>query len=174
MDASVRIRRLTPSEARDAAPALADVLLDCVAGGASVSFMADLTREQAEAFWRGEAAAADGRAILAAEDVDGVCGVVGVIPAWAPNQPHRADISKLLVRRRARGRGIAQALMAAAEDAARAMGRPLLVLDTVEGGEAGRLYERLGWTRVGAIPGYALMPDGEPRATVVFYKDLAA
>jgi GNAT superfamily N-acetyltransferase len=152
MDASLTIRRLGADEARAAASALGEVLLDCVRGGASVSFMADMTRDEAEAFW---------------------LGVAEVIPAGPPNQPHRADIAKMLVHRRARRRGVGEALMRAAEDAARAMGKTLLTLDTVTGGVAERLYARLGWVRVGSIPNYALMPDGEPCATTVFYKALA-
>ncbi|MGH6910592.1 MAG: GNAT family N-acetyltransferase, partial [Phenylobacterium sp.] len=144
-----------------------------VAGGASVSFMADLTHDDAVAFWQSEADADDGRAILAAEDEAGIFGVVQVIPAWPPNQPHRADISKMLVHRRARRRGAAEALLAAAEAAAREMNRTVLVLDTVTGGAAERLYEKRGWTRVGVIPDFALMPDGELCATTVFYKALA-
>ena len=170
MSASYRIRRLAPAEALDAAPALGVVLADCVAGGASVSFMADMTLDAAEAFWRAQASADDGRAILIAEDDEAIFGVVQVIPAWPPNQPHRCDISKLLVDRRGRGRGAAQALMSAAEAAAAEMGRPVMVLDTVTGGAADNLYEKLGWTRVGVIPDFALMPDGAMAATTVFYK----
>jgi GNAT superfamily N-acetyltransferase len=173
MNPTYRIRRLATPEAREAASALADVLVDCVAGGASVSFMADLTRDDAVAFWQGEAQADDGRAILVAEDEAGIFGVVQVIPAWPPNQPHRADISKMLVHRRGRRRGAAEALLAAAEAAAREMNRTVLVLDTVTGGAAERLYETRGWTRVGVIPDYALMPDGALCATTVFYKALA-
>ena len=100
-------------------------------------------------------------------------GVVQVIPAWQPNQPHRADIAKMLVHRRARRRGVGEALMRAAEAAAREMGRSLLVLDTVTGDAGERLYERCGFTRVGVIPDYALFPDGRPCATTVFFKALA-
>jgi GNAT superfamily N-acetyltransferase len=173
MDATFHIRRLAPAETHEAAPALAGVLMDCVAGGASVSFTADLTRDEALAFWRDQADAADGRAIVVAEDDEGICGVVQVIPAWPPNQPHRGDVSKLLVHRRVRRQGVAEALMQAAETEARAMGRPLLVLDTVTGGAAERLYAKLGWTLVGVIPDFALMPDGAPCATTIFYKALA-
>ena len=173
MSPTYRIRRLAMPEAREAASALAEVLCDCVAGGASVSFMADLTRGDAVRFWQGEANSDDGRAILVAEDEAGIFGVVQVVPAWPPNQPHRADIAKLLVHRRARGRGAAEALMASAEDAAREMNRTVLVLDTVTGGAAERLYEKRGWTRVGVIPDFALMPDGALCATTVFYKALA-
>lgn len=166
------IRRLARAEARQAASALADVLADCVAGGASVSFMADLTHADAEAFWRDQADADDGRVILVAEDASGIAGVVQVIPAWPPNQPHRADVSKLLVHRRARGHGAAKALMIAAEREALAIGRTLLTLDTVEGSAAEALYTGLSWTRVGVIPDYALMPDSALAATVVFFKAL--
>jgi GNAT superfamily N-acetyltransferase len=169
MGAPIHIRRLDPAETREVAPALGAVLKDCVEGGASVSFMADLTLLEAHEFWLKQAAADDGRAVLVAQDGEGICGVVQVIPAWPPNQPHRADISKLLVHRRARRRGVAEALMHAAEEAARGMGRTVLVLDTVTGGTAERLYERLGWTRVGSIPDFALMPA----ATTIFYKALA-
>ena len=167
------IRRLDPGEARAAASALADVLVDRVAGGASVSFMAGLGHDEAEAFWRNEAAADDGRAILTAEDDSGLVGVVQLIPAGPPNQPHRADVSKLLVHRRARGRGVGEALMRALEAEAHAMGKTLLVLDTVTGEAGERLYARLGWTRLGVIPDYALFPDGRPCATTVFFKALA-
>ncbi len=166
------IRALNPAETDAAAAALAAVLLDCVRGGASVSFMADLTAEQAEAFWRGVAREADvdGRAVLVAEDTSGIAGVVEVIPAGPANQPHRADIAKMLVRRRARRRGVAEALLRSAEAAAAEMGKTVLVLDTVTGGDAERLYARLGWTKVGVIPDYALFPDGRSCDTTIFYK----
>ena len=169
-----RIRRLEGAETRAAAPALAAILTDCVEGGASVSFMADLTPADALAFWTGvaEAQAADGRAVIVAEDDKGLFGVVEVIPAGPPNQPHRGDVAKMLVHRRGRRRGVGEALMRAAEQAGRDLGKSLLTLDTVEGEAAERLYARLGWVRVGVIPRYALMPDGRPWGTVVFYKDI--
>lgn len=173
MGPHIRIRTLGEAETLAAAPALAEVLTDCVWRGAGVSFMADLTLEQALAFWRDTARSGDGRAILAAEDEQGICGVVMVIPAWPPNQPHRADISKLLVHSRARRRGIAQALMNEAEAVARRMGRTLLMLDTVEGSDAERLYRRLGWTAYGVVPDFALLPDGRPWGCTFFYKALA-
>ncbi|KQW73427.1 acetyltransferase [Phenylobacterium sp. Root77] len=171
---SIQIRRLNADETLRAAPALGEILKDCVDGGASVSFMADLTLEQATAFWEQAAAAqiADGRAVVVAQDDDGPVGVVQVIPAGTPNQPHRGDVAKMLVHRRARRRGAAQALLAAAEDAARDLGLSLLVLDTVTGGDAERLYVRLGWERVGVIPNYALTPDGELCSTTYFYKPI--
>jgi GNAT superfamily N-acetyltransferase len=173
MTASFSIRRLAQPEARDAIPPLAEVLLDCVDGGASVSFMAGATRADAEAFWRRQAEADDGRAILVAEDGEGIFGVVQVIPAGVPNQPHRADVAKMLVHRRGRRRGVGEALMRAAEAEAAAMGKTVLVLDTVTGEAGERLYERVGWTRVGVIPDYALLPDGQLCSTTYFYKALA-
>lgn len=171
---SIEIRRLNADETLRAAPALGEVLKDCVDGGASVSFMADLTLAEAVNFWETAAAAqtGDGRAVVVAEDAEGPFGVVQVIPAGTPNQPHRGDVAKMLVHRRGRRRGAAQALLAAAEQAARDMGLSLLVLDTVTGGDAERLYARLGWVKVGVIPNYALMPDGAPCATTYFYKDI--
>lgn len=169
---SFRIKRLSADETLRAASALGAVLKDCVDGGASVSFMAGLTLDEATAFWARAAAAqaGDGRAVLAAEDDEGLFGVVQVIAAGMPNQPHRGDVAKMLVHRRGRRRGVAQALLAAAEDAGRGLGLTLLVLDTVTGGEAERLYARLGWERVGVIPNYALTPDGELCSTTYFYK----
>lgn len=154
---------------------LSDVLIDCVEGGASVSFMHPLTRERADDFWRRVArgVAAGERVLLAATDEGGICGTVQVILDVPENQPHRADVAKMLVHRRARRRGLGDALMRAAEGAARARGRTLLVLDAVTGGDAARLYERLGWKRVGDIPRYALMPDGTPCSTTYYYRDLA-
>ena len=153
---------------------LAGVLIDCVEGGASVSFMHPLTRERAVAFWRRVAngVAAGERALLVAEDAHGVCGTVQLVLDQPENQPHRADLSKMLVHRRARRQGLGAALMRAAEATARECGKTLLVLDAVTGGDAERLYQRLGWKRVGVIPGYALMPRGEPCDTTVFYRNL--
>ncbi len=155
---------------------LTDVLIDCVEGGASVSFMSPLTRERAAAFWRRVAddVAAERRALLVAEDAHGICGTVQLIFDLPENQPHRADLAKMLVHRRARRSGLGAALMRAAEDAARECGRTLLVLDAVTGGDAARLYERLGWTRVGDIPGYALFPDGGLCSTTVYFRNLAS
>ncbi len=153
---------------------LTEVLLDCVEGGASVSFMDPLTRERAAAFWRhvAQGVAAGERALLVAEDERGLCGTVQLILAQPENQPHRADLAKMLVHRRARRRGLGAALMRAAEAAALACGKTLLVLDAVTGGDAARLYERLGWVRVGDIPGYALYPDGRPCGTTYYYRNL--
>lgn len=154
---------------------LAGVLVDCVEGGASVSFMHPLTHERAGVFWRGVAqgVAAGERALLVAEDAQGICGTVQLVLAQPENQPHRADLAKMLVHRRARSQGLGEALMRAAEAAARDAGKTLLVLDTITGSAADRLYERLGWQRVGEIPDYALMPQGGLRGTTVFYRRLA-
>src|SRR5206468_3171588 len=156
--------------------ALADLLIDCVEGGASVSFMHPLTRDRAVAFWRKIAAgvAAGQRALLVADDAQGLCGAVQLVFDLPENQPHRADLAKMLVHRRARRQGLGAALMVAAESAARACGKTLLVLDAVTGGDAARLYERLGWVRVGDIPGYALLPRGGLCSTTVYYRNLGA
>jgi GNAT superfamily N-acetyltransferase len=153
---------------------LAEVLIDCVEGGASVSFMLPLARERALAFWRrvARAVAAGERALLVVEDSLGLCGTVQLILDQPENQPHRADLAKMLVHRRARRRGLGSALMRAAEATARDCGKTLLVLDAVTGGEAARLYERLGWRRVGDIPGYALMARGGLCSTTYYYHSL--
>ena len=167
------IRRLDAVD--DAAlEGLAGVLLDCVEGGASVSFMAPLTRERAMSFWRKVAAgvADGGRVVIVAEDAQGICGTVQLILDLPDNQPHRADVAKMLVHRRARRLGLGAALMHEAEAAARDHGRLLLVLDTVSGSTAARLYERLGWVRVGEVPNYALYPEGGFCPTTFYYRDL--
>ncbi len=152
---------------------LADVLIDCVDGGASVSFMHPLPREKAVGFWRGVAAdaAAGSRILIVARDADGIVGTVQVIPAAPENQPHRADVAKMLVHRRVRRRGIGAALMRAAEEAARKAGKTLLVLDTASG-DAERLYARMGWTFAGTIPDYALWPQGGRCSTSLYYRKL--
>jgi GNAT superfamily N-acetyltransferase len=172
-EASVLVRTLTASEARACNAALSDILIDCVHGGASVSFMAPLPDEKASAFWRNVAdgVARNDRLLLVAEDAaNGIVGTVQVVFAQPENQPHRADIAKMLVHRRVRQRGIGAMLMQAAEAAARAAGKTLLVLDTATGSDAERLYQRLGWQRVGVVPGFALWPDGRLCATTYYYK----
>jgi GNAT superfamily N-acetyltransferase len=153
--------------------ALADVLIDCVEGGASVSFMHPLPRDRAVAFWRRVAhgVVAGERALLVAEDARGLCGTVQLVLDQPENQPHRAELSKMLVHRRARRQGLGEALMRAAETTARECGKTLLVLDTASG-DAERLYERTGWVRVGVIPGYALLPYGGLCGTTVYYRNL--
>lgn len=155
--------------------ALADVLIDCVEGGASVSFMHPLPRERAVAFWRrvADGVAAGELALLVAEDARGLCGTVQLALDQPENQPHRADLLKMLVHRRARRQGLGAALMRAAEATARECGKTLLVLDTASA-DAERLYERTGWVRVGAIPGYALLPHGGLCPTTVYYRNVDA
>ena len=174
MTSEVSVRRVGPNEAAACVEALADVLIDCVEGGASVSFMWPLPRERALAFWRSvaEGVARGERVLLVAEDAEGIVGTVQLVTGLPENQPHRADVAKMLVHRRARRRGIAQRLMAAVDAQARAERRSVLVLDTVTGGDAERLYERAGWQRVGMVPNYALMPDGRFCGTTFFHKQL--
>lgn len=154
---------------------LSDVLIDCVEGGASVSFMWPMTRAKAETFWRAVAASAERgeRKVLAAYDGDqNIIGTVQVIWAQPENQPHRGDVAKMLVHRRARRLGVGAALLAAAERVAVDAGKTMLVLDTVTDSDGYRLYSRQGWQRSGEIPNYALWPDGRPCPTTVFYKSL--
>jgi GNAT superfamily N-acetyltransferase len=172
MIAHVR-RLLDPTETEIAQ--LADVLTDCVEGGASVSFMLPMTREKSLGFWRriGADARCGTRILLVAEDALGIAGTVQVVLDMPENQPHRGDLAKMLVHRRARNRGVGAALLRAAEDAARDAGRTLLVLDTVTGGEGERLYQRLGWSRVGEVPDYALWPGGGFCPTTYYYRRIA-
>ena len=175
----VRVRRLT-TVTDEQVRALADVLVDVVDGGGSVSFMAPLAPERALAFWRtvADGVARGERALLVAEEqgADGAWSVVGTVHlvlALPENQPHRADVTKLVVHRRARRRGVATALMTALEDVARDCGRTVLVLDTETGGAAETLYAGLGWERVGVVPDFALRPHGGLAATTFFHKRLA-
>jgi GNAT superfamily N-acetyltransferase len=172
----IAVRQLTGAEAHARVPELSAVLIDCVEGGASVSFMAPLTRERADGFWGrvADGVEAGARILIVAEDLTTgeIVGTVQLLLDLPENQPHRADVAKMLVRRSARRRGLGARLMRAAEDAARAAGRTLLVLDTVTGADAERLYQRLGWTKVGVVPGYALWPDGRPCDTTIFYRTL--
>jgi len=156
--------------------ALADVLMDCVEGGASIGFMLPLARSRAVAFWENVLASAGRgeRIVLVAEDTatQTMVGTVQLVLTMPDNQPHRADVAKMQVHRRARRRGVGAALIRAIEDEARAAGRTLLVLDTVTGSDAERLYSSLGWQRCGEIPNYALWPQGGLCSTTVFYRQL--
>jgi GNAT superfamily N-acetyltransferase len=167
----MKVHCLDAHEAAERIDQLADVLLDCVEGGASVSFMLPIARETAVDFWRkvADGVARGERTLLVAEDDEGIAGTVQLITDMPENQPHRADVAKLLVHRRARGAGMARALMEAVEEAARGQGRRVLVLDTASS-TAERLYERMGWQRVGVVPDYALMPNGALCATAFYYK----
>ena len=166
------VSRLSAQEAREAIDQLAAILVDCVDGGASVSFVHPFGHRDAIAFFESllPEVEAGTRVLLGAYDEEGLVGTVQLIHAGPPNQPHRGDIAKLLVHRRARGRGIAQALMAEVEEVARRDGKSLLVLDTVTGTPAYALYRKLGWTVVGEIPGYALDVRGSPEPTTIFFK----
>ena len=170
----IEIRELTASEAGLHLSALADLLLDCIAGGASVGFMSVLSKPDAEAYFQDVVQRVEqgDRTLLGAFFDQLLVGTVQIVTAMPPNQHHRADISKLLVLRSARAQGIGTQLMQRAEEVSRAAGRTLLVLDTATGGPAERLYTKLGWTRVGTIPNYALLPEGAPCATTIFYKEI--
>jgi GNAT superfamily N-acetyltransferase len=170
---AIRIRRLL-TVADEQVEGLAALLIDCVDGGASVSFMHPLPTTKATEFWQHVAAAVASRdrALLVAEDPEGVIGTVQLVLDLPENQPHRAEVSKMLVHRRARRQGLGAALMRAVENLARECGKSLLVLDTVTGSDAERLYTRLGWVRCGVIPGYALLPRGGLCATTYFYRRL--
>ena len=167
------IERLTVPVSAPDIRELANLLIDAVESGAAVSFLAPLTVEAAEAWWRHTLSGARSGAIfLVARDINGIAGTVQLHAAWAPNQRHRAEIAKLLVHRRSRRTGLGTQLMHAIEDAARRAGFSLLTLDAKRGGAAEQLYRHLGWTFAGAIPRYALDPDGTPHDAVIFYKPL--
>ena len=174
MSGRIDVRRLDGDALIGALDGLARVLGDCVAGGASVSYMWPFSLDDARAAFEGFAAdaARGNRVVIAAFEGEEIVGTVQVLLALPPNQPHRGEIAKLLVHREARRRGVAQLLMERAEQEARAEGKSLLVLDTVTGSDAERLYTRLGWSRVGSIPRYALYPDGRECASTYFWKDI--
>jgi len=173
--ATVTIERLRSHPSAEDLRGLAALLLDAVESNAGISFMPGLTQAGAEAWWRSLLTGGPARAVvLVARDAAGIVGTVQVQPSWAPNQPHRADLAKLIVHRRRRGEGIAHALMSAAEREAAAEGITLLVLDTCKGSAAERLYTSLGWVRVGEIPEFALNPDGSMCDTVFFFKKIAS
>jgi len=171
----VTIERLVPPVAEQDRRALARLLSDAVEAGEAVSFLSPFPPADAEAWWRRTFADASDRAVfLVAREGGEIVGTVQLHPAWAPNQPHRAEVVKLLVRREKRGAGIATRLMDAVEAAAREAGFRLLTLDARRGGAADRLYRRLGWTEVGTIPRFALDPDGvTPHDAVLFRRELA-
>ncbi|PZN99108.1 MAG: GNAT family N-acetyltransferase [Hyphomicrobiales bacterium] len=171
----IAILRLDAAEAQEAIRALVDILADAVAGGASVGFMEWSTPEDYRRFWAAVADEVDaGRTVLLIARLAGeIVGTAQLQLVSKPNQPHRAEIAKVLVHSQARRRGVGETLMQAAEDAARQAKRDLLVLDTDENSAARRLYARLGWTEIGTIPRYALMPDGRDCGSTFFYKSLA-
>lgn len=169
-----RVTRLDAAGARDALAELAALLHDCVQAGASVSFLSGFTFAEARAFYESLLPEIERgtRVLLAAYEGEELAGSVQLVHAWQPNSLHRAEVAKLVVQPRMRGRGIGRALMERLEEEARAAGKTLLVLDAVSGGAADRLYERLGWTRLGVVPGYALDPAGRPEDAAFLYKRL--
>ncbi len=170
----IRIEALSAADYEAAIPGLAALLVDAVDGGASVNFLAGVDETAAAGWWRGRVAAvADGTVSpFVAFDGERVVGSVLLIRSWNPNSPHRAEIAKVIVHRSARRRGIAAALMAAAETLARAEGRWLLVLDTETGSGAEAFYRSTGWHEAGTIPNYALLTDGTLSPATWFWKDL--
>jgi GNAT superfamily N-acetyltransferase len=168
------IERLTLPVSDADLRALACLLTDAVESGAAVSFLAPLSLAEAEAWWRQTISSAAAKAMfLVARDADGICGTVQLHPAWAPNQPHRAEVVKLMVHRRCRRSGLGTRLMLAIEAAARDAGFGLLTLDTREGSTAEQLYRRLGWTCAGTIPAFAIDPDRAAlHGAVFFYKQV--
>jgi GNAT superfamily N-acetyltransferase len=171
---SFEIVSLAAPVADTALDELADVLVDCVDGGASVNFMSSFSRDEARAFFNKVAdGVASGDIVLFAAILGGrIVGTVQLGLDTPPNQPHRADVKKMLVHRSARGRGVGAALMAAIEEEARRRGRWLLVLDTVPGESGHRLYLRAGWQQSGTVPNYALFPDGRLCDTAIMWKRL--
>ena len=168
------IERLQPPVADADVRALAELLVDAVASGAAVSFLDTLTVDGAAAWWRRTLDGAGPNSVfLVAREGGRIVGTVQLHPAWAPNQPHRGDIAKLMVHRSSRRGGLGAQLMGAAEQAAQAGGLTLLTLDAKRGGAAEALYRRLGWVHAGTIPRYAVDPDGRGlHDTVIFYKEL--
>jgi GNAT superfamily N-acetyltransferase len=153
---------------------LAEVLVDAIDSGAAVSFLAPLTVERAMDWWRASIARTT-PIVLVERDAVGIVGTVQLLRVWAPNQPHRAEISKLMVHRRGRRNGIGARLVRAIETEARIAGYSLLTLDAKQGEAAERLYQRQGWTLAGTIPRYALDPDGSAlHDAVIYYKELAS
>ena len=168
------IRQLDAAEAESRLGELAAVLVDAVAHGASVNFMAGLAEAEATAFWRRQipGVAAGGTLLLAAEDGGRLVGTLLLTFAQQPNAPHRAEVGKMLVLSSARRRGLGRRLLAAAEDAARQAGRTLLMLDTETGSAGDLLYRSCGWTECGRVPGHSFRPDGRLAETTLFSKVL--
>lgn len=168
------VQPLAPEAYEAAIPALAELVVDAVAGGASINFLADVTAASAVAWWLGRLdEVADGTTTLfVARDGDRIFGSTLLMRSTNANSPHRAEIGKVIIHRTARRQGLARALMTAAEDLARAEGRWMLVLDTVTGSDADAMYRALGWQETGIVPDYALLPDGRPWPATFFWKDL--
>jgi GNAT superfamily N-acetyltransferase len=174
--AAIDIRELGIDDYRAVIPELADLILDAVAGGASINFLANVTHEEATAWWRNlEDDVAAGVISPFVAMVDGrIVGSTLLMRSVKANSPHRAEIGKVIVLRANRRRGVAASLMRAAEERAREDGRWLLVLDTVADSPAESLYQSLGWSVTGVVPNYAMLPDGRPWSATFFWKDLRA
>lgn len=168
----IQVRQLSAQEATPYLDGLAEILIDCVEGGASVHFMPPLSLSTAIAFFEKtiEDVRQGNRLLLAAFAGSKLIGTVQVVIGMPPNQPHRAEIAKLLVHRSARHQGVGALLMEQAERVSRLNGKTLLVLDTATGESAERLYLRLGWIKAGTIPNFALLPNGALCATTIFWK----
>ena len=174
--APVEVLVVPPREFPALCDRLGEILADAVQDGAGVGFVLPFTASDGAAYWRGRAAevGAGSRVVLVARRAAEVVGTVSLLPAPMPNQPHRADISKLLVHSAHQRHGVATALMRAAHAHARSLGRTLVTLDCVTGGHQERFYRGLGYQVVGTVPGYALSPDGRPEAATFLFRDLAA
>lgn len=170
------VRALTTSDIQANIESLAQILSDCVADGASISFMSGFSVQDAREYWNQIASkSSTGELIVFGALIDeNMVGTATLITKTPPNQPHRADVAKVLVSPKFQRRGIARTLMLEVEKKALEIGKDLLVLDTLTGSGAESLYASLGWKRVGEIPRFALTPDGEEKATMVFYKDLSS
>ena len=175
-DAEIEIRALDSDGYIDAIPGLAALIVDAVAGGASVNFLAGVTERETAAWWEARIGdVGDGTItpfVAVARDDPRILGSTLVIRSRNQNSPHRAEIGKVLVHRSARRRGLGRALMAAAEDRARADGRWLLILDTEAGSAADTFYRALGWQVLGTMPNHAYRSDGVLAPTTYFWKDL--
>jgi GNAT superfamily N-acetyltransferase len=169
------VRALDVEAYRAAIPELSALIVDAVAGGAGITFLRGVTLESAGAWWRSlEPDVASGRTtpFVAVDDEGRIVGSTLLVRSAYENSPHRAEIGKVVVLGTHQRRGLASALMAAAEERARADGRWLLVLDTVAGSPADAMYRSLGWNETGVVPNFAMNPDGEPQAATFFWKDL--
>lgn len=170
----IAIREIGASEAEKRIAELGAILVDAVAGGASVNFLAGFTQGEAENFWRGQLPGIAGgeRHLLVADDGDKLVGTVVLTKAPQPNQPHRADVGKMLVLASLRRQGLGRRLLDAVEALALKHGRTLLMLDTTSGSAGDLLYRTCGWIEYGVVPGHALSTRGLPSDTSFFYKQI--
>jgi GNAT superfamily N-acetyltransferase len=172
--AAISIRSLDAAEAQARLDDLADILVEAVALGASVNFLADFSRDGALAFWRNQlpGVASGERRLFVADTGERLVATALLMFAQQPNQPHRAEVGKMLVRASQRWHGLGRRLLEAVEQAARQAGRTLLMLDTETGSAGDRLYRRCGWIEYGRVPGHAFKPEGSLAETTFFYKQL--